>query len=139
MTPDLAIHQDDTVAAAEYVTADVDNWIDDRTVGDEWAHDWRKFIAANARASRDRRCDICGHPVVTWGKDLAACSKRHWKALQGTLLDEQCRLCNQVTVCAFDLDGSPVCADCWPGERLLADRRAVWARKMGLATEEAAS
>jgi hypothetical protein len=106
---------------------------------DPWAHDWRKFWnSRDFQGMPTTPCNICGAPSTIRGARLAACGDRHWRALQGTLPDEQCRLCNEVRVCAHDLDGSPVCTDCWPGEKLLADRRAAW-RKQLLGDQPAAA
>jgi hypothetical protein len=128
----LAIAQDDAAEAALLITADVDAWLDlDDISSDPWAHDWRKFLSSRSSITGEpsKSCGICGDPARIWGQGLAACNDRHWNAMQGRLPDEQCRLCNEVKVCAHDLDGSPVCADCWPGKRLLRDRRAAWASR----------
>lgn len=129
----LACIQDEPAEAAAWVSADVEEWIDAEDIAnDPWAHDWRKFWRSRDPFSYKpaKTCGVCGAPATTWGQHMAACGTRHWKALKGELRDEQCRLCNEVTVCAHDLAGSPVCADCWPGERLLADARAAWRRQV---------
>lgn len=117
----LADQQGELEEAAGWAVNGVCQWIDiDDIATDPWAHDWRKFW--NSRDSISGKdaapCGICGEPSTIWSgigaTRLAACNERHWKALHGRLPDEQCRLCNEVTVCAHDLAGSPVCAVCWP-------------------------
>lgn len=127
----LAETQDELAEAASWVSNEVSCWIEiDDIAADPWAHDWRKFWASrDSITGESRTCNLCGDPATTFGNKMAACGNRHWKALNGELPDEQCRLCNDVRVCAHDLDGSPVCADCWPGERLLAERRRDWAAR----------
>lgn len=130
----LAVIQGEPAEAAQWMANGVDQWIDAGDMAkDPWAHDWRKFWHSYDHAGKPQKpCMVCGDPATTWGQRMAACGSRHWRALKGELGDEQCRLCNEVRVCAHDLDGSPVCADCWPGERLLAERREAWrARMMG--------
>lgn len=115
--------------AAEWVVNGADQWLSAADLAkDPWAHDWRRFWNSRDSITGEpaKECGICGAPATIWNSDLAACDRRHWDALHGCLPDEQCRLCNEVRVCAHELAGSPVCADCWPGERLLAERRAAW-------------
>lgn len=129
----LADAQGELEVAAQWIVDGVGQWIDDEALSDDWAHDWRSYWAywgnQHGPDPDHRLCDICGKPATITGKSMQACNTRHHLALRGKLTDEQCRLCNQVVVCAHDLAGSPVCADCWPGDRLLADARQTWAKR----------
>ena len=128
----LAVIQGEPAEAAQWMANGVDQWIDTGDMAeDPWAYDWRKFWQSRDSEGKPQKpCMVCGDPATTFGAGMAACGTRHWRALKGELSDEQCGLCNEVRVCAHDLDGSPVCADCWPGDRLMADRREAWRVRM---------
>lgn len=131
----LAAAQDDRAEAVAWVVNSVDQWVDVPDLArDPWAHDWRKFWQSRDMIANKpmETCMVCGEPSTFRSQDYRACSERHWQALSGTLVEEQCRLCNEVTICAYELGRSPVCADCWPGEKLLADRRAAWRKQLGI-------
>ena len=127
----LASMQGELEEAAQWIFNETDQWIGEETWLDEWAHDWRAFWTYHRPKERggQRLCGVCQHPATTYNRDLAACSTRHVRALRGELGDEQCRVCNKITVCAFESAGSPICADCYPKDRLLAERRAAWAAR----------
>lgn len=129
----LAREQGEEEWLARWLANSAEDWIYDEVVLDPWAHDWRAFMALYlsdiAGFEQHRLCSLCGHPSAIRSKNWGACCDRHRNAILGKLADEQCRLCNEVRPCAFDLAGSPVCADCHPGEQLLADRRAEWAAR----------
>ena len=131
----LADVQGELAEAAKWAISDVPEWLDLKEIAaHSWAHDWRRFWQStdSFTGEKAKPCDICGAPATFRSGRMAACGKRHWKALKGELPDEVCRLCNRVVVCAHDLDGSPVCTDCWPGERLLSERRSAFAKRLGV-------
>mgnify|MGYP006878031174 FL=1 len=137
-----ADQQGELLEAAQWAIGDVECWLDaDEIASDPWAHDWREFWRSRSQFQDGPTAPcFCGRPATIHNKNWNACSDRHRLAILGRLLDERCAVCGETKICAYDTStgdapGHPVCADCWPGQRVLAERRAAWSARVLGSTE----